>query len=333
MLTFEEPQAFLWLVLIPLYLILKKLGILSTISFPLVLSDWKGKTFEWKHSILSFVSVFVKILFGIGFVLICIALANPIISHQEKVYTSRGTEIVFVIDTSPSMAALDIGNSNRLEAAKQAVKIITENNTGAAFGLVAMASEAVLLVPPTMDQKMFLEQVSSLRLGTLGEGTAIGTGITSAVYHLVSSKAPKKCIVLLSDGENNAGSIHPLTAASIAKENNITVYTLAVGTKGSVPVEYSDPNTGKTYSGYLESGFDTTQLKEISAETQGTFYSIDTLTSLSQTLESITKKESVIQTYQLKVVTKNYYTEVLLAAILILMVAWFLRRVYMKEVL
>ncbi len=333
MLVFENPQAFFWLLLIPLYFVLKKIGILSTISFPLVMSDWKGKMFEWKHPILNIVSYIVKILFGLGFVLVIVALANPVISRQEKVYTSRGTEIVFVIDTSPSMAALDIGTSNRLEAAKQAVKVITDNNPGAAYGLVAMASETALLVPPTMDHKMFLQQVNNLQLGKFGEGTAIGTGITSAVYHLITSKAPKKCILLLSDGENNAGSIHPLSAAKIAKENDIAVYTLAIGTKGSVPVEYTDPNTGKKYSAYLDSGFDTTQMKEISRETQGAFYSVDTLALLSQTLESITKKESVIQSYQLKNVTQSYYTQVLLIGIAVIMFAWVLRRVYMKEIL
>ena len=333
MLTFEHPQSFLWLLLIPLYFILKKLGILSSISFPLVLSDWKGKTFEWKHFGLNIISILAKVFFGLGFVLVCASLANPLISHQEKVYTSRGTEIIFVVDTSPSMAALDIGTSNRLNAAKQSVEVITKANSGAAYGLVAMASETVLLVPPTMDQTIFLEQLTSLQVGNFGDGTAIGTGITTAVYHLVNSKAPKKCIVLLSDGENNAGSIHPLTAANIAAENNIAIYTLAIGTKGSVPVEYVDPKTNKKYSGYLESGFDTTQLIEIASKTDGAFYFVENLNILSQTLESITKKESVIQTYQLKNVTRSYHSVLLFAGIISIILAWFLRRVYMKEVL
>lgn len=333
MLTFENPLAFLWILLIPIYLILKKIGILTSISFPLVLSDWKGKTFEWKHPILNIFSYIAKILFALAFVLICTALANPIISSQKKVYTSRGAEIIFVIDTSPSMAALDIGTSTRLEAAKQAVKTITENNTGSAFGLVAMASETAMLVPPTMDHEIFMNQVNSLQIGRFGEGTAIGTGITSAVYHFSTSKAQKKCIVLLSDGENNAGSIHPLTAAELAKENNITIYTLAIGTKGTVSVEYSDPISGKKYSGYLDSTFDTTQLKEIAANTQGTFYSVETLSALSQTLESISKKESVIQTYQIKNITKEYHNDFLFFGILLIIVAWTLRRVYMKEIL
>ena len=135
---------------------------------------------------------------ALGFItallMICV-LANPVISYQKKVYTSRGTEIVFVIDTSPSMAALDIGTSNRLEAAKQAVNLIVENNSGSAFGLVAMASETVLLVPPTMDHEIFMDQVNSLQIGKFGEGTAIGSGITSAVYHLASSMAPQKAII------------------------------------------------------------------------------------------------------------------------------------------
>lgn len=333
MLMFENPSAFLWLLLLPIYLILKKLGIFSSISFPLVLSDWKGKTFEWKHSVLSVVSFLTKLLFALGFVLICTALANPVISYQKKVYTSRGTEFIFVVDTSPSMAALDIGTSNRLEAAKQAVNLIVENNSGSAFGLVAMASETVLLVPPTMDHEIFMDQVNSLQIGKFGEGTAIGSGIISAVYHLASSVAPKKAIILLSDGENNAGSIHPITAAEIAKDNNITIYTLAIGTKGSVPVEYLDPNTGKNYSGYLDSSFDTTQLREIASTTDGSFYSVETISVLAQTLESISKKESVIQTYQLKNISKNYYKEILFIGIVFIIIAWILRRIYMKEIL
>ena len=333
MLMFENPSAFLWLLLLPIYLILKKLGIFSSISFPLVLSDWKGKPFEWKHPVLSVVSFLTKLFFALGFILICTALANPIISYQKKVYTSRGTEIVFVIDTSPSMAALDIGTSNRLEAAKQAVNLIVENNSGSAFGLVAMASETVLLVPPTMDHEIFMDQVNSLQIGKFGEGTAIGSGITSAVYHLASSMAPQKAIILLSDGENNAGSIHPITAAEIAKENNITIYTLAIGTRGSVPVEYLDPKTGKNYSGYLDSTFDTTQLREIASTTEGAFYSVETISVLSQTLESISKKESVIQTYQLKNISKNYYKEILFIGIVFVITAWILRRIYMKEIL
>ena len=64
----------------------------------MVLSDWKGKPFEWKHPVLSVVSFLTKLFFALGFILICTALANPVISYQKKVYTSRGTEIVFVID-------------------------------------------------------------------------------------------------------------------------------------------------------------------------------------------------------------------------------------------
>ena len=139
--------------------------------------------------------------------------------------------------------------------------------------------------------------------------------------------------ILLSDGENNAGSIHPITAAEIAKENNITIYTLAIGTRGSVPVEYLDPKTGKNYSGYLDSTFDTTQLREIASTTEGAFYSVETISVLSQTLESISKKESVIQTYQLKNISKNYYKEILFIGIVFVITAWILRRIYMKEIL
>ena len=247
---FQNPAAFLLLLLIPVLYLLRYAGFFSRMSFLITLSDWNGKYFPWEKKPRNFASMFSRICGCIGFVVTVIALADPVLYRQERVYTSRGTDVMFVIDVSPSMAAKDIGGISRLEAAKHAVTELVNDNIGATFGVVAMGEEASIVIPPTVDKKIFHERLSALSLGNLGDGTAIGTGLATAVFHMASSGAPKKCIVLVTDGENNAGAIHPETAAELAAKNNIIVYTLGVGTTGSVPIEYIDPVTNERYTPY-----------------------------------------------------------------------------------
>jgi hypothetical protein len=190
------------------------------------------------------------------------------LSYQEKRYISRGTEIIFIVDSSPSMSALDIGESTRLQAAKDSILYVTQGMPETSFGLVAMATEAACLVPPSMDIEIFKKQLEDIKIGALGDGTALGVGISNAVYHLSSSASPQKAIVLITDGENNAGTVHPFTAAKLSAELKIPIYVLGLGTTGTVPVEYTDPKTGKTYSGYLESGFNSESLEQIAKITK-----------------------------------------------------------------
>ncbi|MBQ0165633.1 MAG: VWA domain-containing protein [Treponema sp.] len=331
MISFEHPSAFLLLTLIPLLFILRELKVFARISFPLVLADWKGKVFEWKKGIVHAASIIADILFFAGYICIVAAFAGPTVTRQEKVFTSRGTDVLFVIDISPSMAAYDIGTSSRLDAARQAISVLASSAPGTSFGIVSMASEAALVVPPTQDLSYLTERLVDIRIGELGDGTAIGTGLSVAVYHLAGSSAPKKCIILLTDGENNAGAVHPLTAAVLAAENDIPVYSLAIGTKGAVPLEYVNPVTGKVYSGYLESGFDDSQLREIASMTGGGCYTVENISALSDALAAVLRRESVTQTYQLRTKTESKASLVLMAAAVAIMLSWIIRRVYLKE--
>ena len=283
---FMNPVAFLLLLILPIFYVLKKIGLFTHVSFPLTFSDWKGYVFSYNDKFLLFFSGLSSFLIGISFMLIVIAFAEPVIHHQERIYTSRGTDVIFVLDTSPSMAARDINGMTRLDAARSAIRSLLENNTGGSFGLVSMGTEAAVLVPSTTDQSLFLTRLDSVVIGSMGDGTAIGTGIASAVYHLKSSKAVKKCIVLLTDGESNAGEIHPETAASMANEHGIILYTVGIGTHGSVPLEYTDPVTGKIYSGYLDSSFDSAPLEKIAHASGGRYYGIESIVALSSALSS-----------------------------------------------
>jgi len=333
MLTFENPAAFLFLLLIPLLFVLRALGLLRRISFPLTLSDWKGKSFAWKGAGRKIAAFIAQGLCLAGYVLLVIAFANPLLHHQEKVYTSKGTDILFVLDTSPSMAAKDIAGMTRLEAAKRGIHTMVNASRGASFGLVAMASEAAAVVPPTNDHDLFLQRLDSLIAGGLGEGSAIGVGLSSAVYHLISSSAPKKCIVLVTDGENNAGSIHPETAAMLAAENDITIYTFGIGTRGAVPIEYIEPESGRVRSGYYESDFDSGPLEDIASLAGGQYFGIESTLALADALSAVSQLQASVQTFYLRTADEHFWHLFLSAAGILLSAAWIFRRIFLGEVL
>ena len=330
---FQNPAAFLLLLFIPLIYVLRKFNIFSRLSLAATFSDWNGKAFSWNKKARNFFSILSKFFLVLGYVFSVVAFAKPVVYKQERVYTSRGTDIVFVLDVSPSMAAKDINGGARIDAAKNCVRQLISDNEGASFALVAMGGESALLVPPTIDHSFFLERLNSLQVGLFGEGTAIGTGLSTAVFHLSGSKAPKKCIVLITDGENNSGAIHPETAAELADKNNITVYTLGIGTSGNVPIEYTDPISGKNYFGYLNSDFDVSSLRRISQAGGGRFFEIKSLNDLMLALSVIIKNQAVIQTYHTKISTYDIFEKLILLAAISFALAWCIRRILLQEVI
>lgn len=333
MLDFENPAAFVFLLFIPVLYILRHFKFFVPISFPLILADWNGSEFKWNKKSRNFFSLVSRVLIAASYVCVVIAFADPVIHHQEKVYNSRGSDILFVVDVSPSMAAIDIGGKSRIKAAQEAILTIAKENQGNSIGLVEMAKNAAVVVPPTMDRKVFYDKLQNLAVGEMGDGTALGIGISCAVLHLESSTAPKKSIVLITDGENNAGSVHPNTAARMAKSNGISLYILGLGTTGSVPLEYVDPNTGKIHSGYLNSQYDAEALNKIALEGDGKFYEVTSMNSLSQVLSSINKNETVVQNYQIKNVDSTYYREFLYIAVILIVVSWLIKRLFLQEIL
>ena len=329
--SFMNPSAFFVLLAVPVFFVFRKTGFLQRVSFPITFADWNGYVFSWNDKLLKFASALSTALTAAAFLLVVLSFADPVVHTQERVYTTRGSDIVFVVDTSPSMAARDIGGSLRIDAAKQAADLLAQNNSGAQYGLVAMGNEAAVLVPPTSDLDIFRSRLMDLKLGELGEGTAIGTGLSAAIFHLAASKAPSKCVILITDGENNAGEIHPETAARLAAENGVTIYAVGIGTRGSVPLDYKDPHTGKEYTGYFDSSFDSGPLEKIALGSGGRYYGVENLQAFSLALAAINKRQTVAQNYYLRNVNTQYYDEFLLAAILTFMFSWIIRRFLLKE--
>ncbi|MCR4627605.1 MAG: VWA domain-containing protein [Treponema sp.] len=331
MLNFMNPFAFLFLLFIPVVYALRKIGLFVKPAFPIILSDWQGTSFKWNGKFFKLLAFLKSFLVVAGYIFVVFAFAEPVIHHEERVYTSRGNDVMFVLDVSPSMAAKDMDGGTRFEAAKRVIHYLVSQNSGSSFGLVGMSSEAILAVPPTTDKSTFIERMNALSIGTLGEGSAIGTGLSMAVYHLSTSKAPSKCIILLTDGENNAGSVHPETAAELAVEYGITIYAVGIGTRGNVPLEYTNPVTGKVSSGFLDSMFDTKPLQKLALITGGRYFNGTNINELSGALNSITNHERVVQSYQLKTIDDYFFDEMIILAALCFALAWIISCILLKE--
>ena len=330
--NFQNPMAFLLLLLIPLLYILRKLRLFNMPSFPAVLQDWQGRSFIWKSRSNKLLSALSKIFIAGAFFFTVTAFADPVFSHRDKIYTSLGTDIMFVLDTSPSMAAKDIDNTRRIDAAKDRISELSqcEEYGGNRYGIVIFGSNASVAVPPTADNDYFQGVLDKLNVGTMGNGSAIGEGLSTAVYHMASSKAEKKCIILLTDGENNAGEIHPETAAKLAVNNNINLYVVGAGSRGSVPIEYTDPVTGKQYFGYLDSGYDFSSLRKLANMGNGMFFEVKTIDELKTALDTVSHGERTTQDFTYKTKNTSCYDIFVFIAIVLIIAALFIRYIVLK---
>jgi Ca-activated chloride channel homolog len=176
-------------------------------------------------------------LYGIVFSLLIFALAKPFHWSSYDDFDSEyknGIDIVLAVDISLSMLARDF-EPNRLEASKKVAIEFIEGRKGDRIGLVVYEGEAYTACPATLDYDILKKQISMLEPGHLEGGTAIGTGLGTAVTRLRNDSLPSKVIILLTDGVNNQGDISPQEAAELAKAKNIRVYTIGVGSLGMAP--------------------------------------------------------------------------------------------------
>jgi Ca-activated chloride channel family protein len=224
--------------------------------------------------------------------LLLLAIAGPSEVTAVPVFKERGADIVFVLDVSPSMAALDINSTgggsgsgvssgasggaengiiNRFEAARFLMLSFITDHPSVAVGLVAVGEDAVLLVPPTIDHGIFRDRLQTLRIGELGDGTALGMGISLAAFHLFDSSAPIRACVLITDGENNAGAVHPETAAEVLASADAAFFVIGVGTGGETILDYVDPVTNQRRRGLYDSRYDTRSLAAIAEKGGGAF--------------------------------------------------------------
>ncbi len=215
---------------------------------------------------------FLPLLQVAALVLMIIALARPRLDLSEESVTAEGIDIVLTMDLSTSMGAQDF-TPNRLEVAKNVARDFVSRREFDRIGLVAYAGEAYTKAPLTVDKQIIDRFISELQMGEITDGTAIGLGLETAINRLKDSEAVSKIIILLTDGENNAGDRHkPEVAAEIARKFGIRVYTIGVGS-GEETLMPSAPIGGGRYRFKPTRGtVDDKLLAYIAEETNGRYF-------------------------------------------------------------
>ncbi|AEV33586.1 N-terminal double-transmembrane domain-containing protein [Owenweeksia hongkongensis DSM 17368] len=227
----------------------------------------------------------------IAIALVIVAMARPRTSEENsKTKSAEGIDIVMAIDVSTSMLSRDL-RPNRLEATKKVASDFIQERPNDRIGMVVYAGESYTQTPLTSDHKIILNTMKDIKNGLIQDGTAIGMGLATAVNRLKESKAKSKVIILLTDGENNAGNIDPMTAAQLAEEFKIRAYTIGVGTKGTAPTPYAYDMRGNLMYRNLPVNIDEELLKNIADQTGGKYFRATDNDKLNEIYGEIDKLE------------------------------------------
>jgi Ca-activated chloride channel family protein len=237
--------------------------------------------------------------------LFIVALARPQLGEGETKITASGIDIVVAIDLSGSMSSEDFElqgqRVNRLAIAKDVLQKFVGKRPNDRIGLVAFARDAYIAAPLTLDHDFLLQNLERLEIATQDkDGTAIGSALAAALNRLREVKSKSKIVILMTDGQNNAGKVPPLTAAEAAETLKVKVYTIGVGTRGMAPMPYIDP-FGRKGTIPQPVDIDEDTLKEIAKRTGGRYYRADNteaLRSIYDEIDGLEKTEVQVKKYQ-----------------------------------
>jgi len=213
--------------------------------------------------------------------LFILALAQPRLTRSETKISASGVDIVVALDMSGSMVSEDFEvkgkRVNRFNMARDVLKRFIDKRPNDRIGLVVFASQAYIATPLTLDHDFLLQDLERLKIGDIDQNqTAVGSALSSAVNRLRELKSKSKLVILMTDGQNNAGKIQPLTAAEAAQALEVKVYTIGVGMRGRAPMPAGrNPFTGETMYQWVPVDIDEETLQKIAQMTRGKYYRAD----------------------------------------------------------
>jgi Ca-activated chloride channel family protein len=222
--------------------------------------------------------------------LLVLSLARPQTGASRTEVKSEGIDIVLCIDVSGSMRAEDMGPGNRLAVVKDVAKKFVEGRPGDRIGLVVFSGGAYTQCPLTLDHGIVTSLIDQIDFGTVADGTAIGMGLATSVNRLREAKGKSKVVILLTDGQNNAGEIDPATAAKAAHALSVRVYTIGAGSKGAARIPVDDPVFGRRYV-TIDASIDEDTLQHIAQETGGRYFRATTAEALQRIYQEIDHME------------------------------------------
>ena len=288
-LEFLNPEYFILLGVIPIIILWNYLNrdkLNNYIKFS------NSEAFKNSSNIYSILKASLRYLRMISLVLIITALARPqVIDTSTRVKTNSGVDIIMAIDVSASMLAKDL-KPNRLDALKNVADEFIKNRVTDRIGLVEYAGESYTKTPLTTDKSITLRSLREIKYNNIIEGgTAIGMGLATSVNRIKDSKAKSKVIILLTDGVNNAGFIDPITAAELAKEFQIKIYSIGLGTNGLALSPVGIDARGKFNYANIQVEIDEKLLTQISEMTGGKYFRATDNERLKEIYSDIDKLE------------------------------------------
>ena len=288
-LEFLNPEYFILLGFIPIIILWNYFNrdkLNNSIKFS------NSEAFKNSSNIYSILKASLRYLRMISLVLIITALARPqVIDTSTRVKTNSGVDIIMAIDVSASMLAQDL-KPNRLDALKNVADEFIKNRVTDRIGLVEYAGESYTKTPLTTDKSITLRSLREIKYNNIIEGgTAIGMGLATSVNRIKDSKAKSKVIILLTDGVNNAGFIDPITAAELAKEFQIKIYSIGLGTNGLALSPVGIDARGKFNYANIQVEIDEKLLTQISEMTGGKYFRATDNERLKEIYSDIDKLE------------------------------------------
>ncbi|MCY4402627.1 MAG: VWA domain-containing protein [Candidatus Poribacteria bacterium] len=235
----------------------------------------------------------LRIIRFVVIALLIFALARPQFSQSQERRYVEGINIFLALDVSDSMRAEDFNDTNRLQTAKSVIHDFLRFRESDRIGLVVFSGESFTLCPLTLDYSILAELLDDVEVelgGQLQDGTAIGDAIAMTTHRLRTSESKTKIVILLTDGENNAGTIDPETAAALAHSFDIRVYTIGMGKEGGTRIPYEDTTFGKRYTDVI-THLDEGTLKEIANTTGARYFRATDIQSLKHVYAEIDKLE------------------------------------------
>ena len=290
--TFHNPNILFLLFLIPLYLFFywrSQKGVAVRFSSTRILKEIGPSPGAVFRHILA-------VLRCLAILLLVVALARPRKGIQETRVIAEGIDIMLTVDVSTSMLAEDFTwggkRYNRLEVANQVITNFILERSGDRIGMVVFAGQAYTQCPLTVDYGVLLVLLDQVEIGMIEDGTAIGSAIATSLNRLRESEAVSKIIILLTDGDNNAGKIDPQTAARMSETLGIKIYTIGIGSKGPVPYPVGrNPRTGKYIYQPVTIPLNDASLKEIARTTEGEYFRASNTMTLERIFTTIDEME------------------------------------------
>lgn len=320
--SFGNPLAFIMLLMVPFliwYLYRKHDRVSPRLQLPT--TELAVKDPNWRIKSMRLSPIF-KIL---AMICLIIVVARPTRLISEEEVNAEGIDIFLVMDLSSSMLARDF-KPDRITASKRVASEFVQKRIYDRIGLSVFAGEAYTQSPLTTDHHILIDYLKQLQVGILQDGTAIGMGLSTAVNRLKDSKAESKVIILLTDGDNNAGYINPRTAANLAEEYGIKVYTIGVGSSGQALAPSSRRRDGTYTFAMSIVKIDEALLREIASKTGGRYFRAQTEESLEAIyaeIDKLEKTEMEISVYKRNV---ELYRPFLLFAFILILLDWVAHR-------